>query len=285
MTEMFLLLGILLILTIPFVVLWIIRGNKTLETDFILINDGKIPLDFSGFKIAQISDLHDAEFGENNEQLLLQLKKTEADIIVITGDIIDSRRVDVKKALDFAKQAVAIAPIYYVNGNNESRVPDAYKELKSGLEAYGVTVLENSTVTLRKGISVISLTGISDPKFNKKIGPGWKRNPADIHIDAIPENKNYKILLAHRPEYIDYYAGNANLVFSGHAHGGQFILPFIGGILAPGQGFFPKYYDGLYEYGSTKMIVSRGLGNSSFPFRVNNKPVIVLTELNSVSRP
>ena len=86
--------------------------------------------------------------------------------------------------------------------------------------------------------------------------------------------------MAHKPEYIEDYAGKVDLVFSGHAHGGQFNIPFVGGVIAPGQGFFPEYYQGSYIKNGTEMIVSRGIGNSIIPFRINNKPEIVIAELD-----
>lgn len=110
-----------------------------------------------------------------------------------------------------------------------------------------------------------------------------EQNIAHQLMSTIPENDNYKVLLAHRPEYFEVYADKVDLVLSGHAHGGQFIIPFVGGLVAPGQGLLPKYYDGLYEYGTTSMIVSRGIGNSIFPFRINNRPVIVVAELMTLS--
>jgi len=261
---------------------WFIDGNTDLVTDKVIVSSEKLPNDFDGFKIAQVSDLHDAEFGENNKELISALKQIAPDIIVITGDIIDSRRVNVERALSFSEQAVLIAPVYYVNGNNEFKVPKAYEKLKAGLEKNGVTVLENTSLNIKKGEAEITLVGISDPKFGLEYVNGVVKKPVNLHLDAVPHTENYKILLAHRPEYIKRYAKVTDLVLSGHAHGGQFILPFVGGVLAPGQGFFPKYYDGLYKCGETFMVVSRGLGNSSFPFRINNKPVVVEVELKAL---
>ena len=262
-----------------FLTRWIYMGNTTVEiNEFVILSD-RLPEEFEGFKIAQISDLHDAEFGENNQKLVSVVEGINADIIVITGDIIDSRRLDVAKALSLAERLVTIAPVYYVNGNNESKVKTAYEKLKQGLIGMGVNVLENSSENIEVEGKCITIAGISDPKFDPNLYPGIPKRLVNLHLEAIPDNENFKILLAHRPEYINRYAGKADLVFSGHAHGGQFIFPLIGGILAPGQGLFPKYYGGLYKYGTTDMLVSRGLGNSSFPFRFNNKPVVVVAQL------
>lgn len=110
-----------------------------------------------------------------------------------------------------------------------------------------------------------------------------EQNIAHQLVNVILDNENYKVLLAHRPEYFDVYAGKVDLVLSGHAHGGQFRIPFIGGLVAPGQGFFPEYYEGSHIKENTEMIVSRGIGNSIIPFRINNKPEIIVAELTKIA--
>lgn len=272
-------LGILLLILI-LLIIWIAYGNSALEINTIMIKSKRLPKEFDGFKIAQVSDLHNAEFGDDNEKLIAMLKQTQADVIVITGDIIDSRRTDVDVALAFAEEVAKIAPTYYVNGNHEARVPQEYEKLKQGMIDAGVVILENTSVDITSGDKAITLVGISDPTFNNESSGATAKEVVENRLQsAIPDNDNYKILLAHKPEHINEYAGKVDLVFSGHAHGGQFIIPFIGGLIAPGQGLFPEYYDGLYERGEAKMIVSRGIGNSIFPFRVNNPPEIVVAEL------
>lgn len=283
MIKKWILFAIVVILMILLVV-WIAYGNSDLETHEILISSKDLPAEFDAFRIAHISDLHNAEFGKNNTKLISLLEKTEADIIVITGDIIDSRRTNIEKAIRFAVKAANIAPTYYVNGNHESRLsPKDYTQLIKKLKESGVTVLENQTADITIGSETITLVGINDPNFNMVlVDDATEHNVAHQLMKTIPENENYKVLLAHRPEYFDVYADTVDLVLSGHAHGGQFIIPFVGGLIAPGQGLLPKYYDGLYERGTTSMIVSRGIGNSLFPFRINNKPTIVVAELQEL---
>ncbi len=264
--------------------IWIDYCNTDLEINKFNVKSEKIPVGFDNFRIAQVSDLHNFEFGENNEKLITMLKQADADIVVITGDIIDSRKTDVDIALSFAKEAVKIAPTYYVNGNHESRVPEEYKKLKKGLIEAGVTVLENDAADIFIGDETITLIGINDPTFRMElVDDTMEQNIAHQLMSVIPENDNYKVLLAHRPEYFDVYSDKVDLVLSGHAHGGQFIIPFVGGLVAPGQGLLPQYYDGLYKDSTTSMIVSRGIGNSIFPFRINNKPEIVVAELMMLS--
>ena len=265
-------------------IIWIAYGNTDLEIYKYNVKSEDIPSEFDNFRIVQISDLHNAEFGENNEKILLMLKQADADIIAITGDMIDSRNTNVDVALTFVKEAVKIAPTYYVNGNHESRVPEEYKKLKQGLTDAGVTILENSSADITIGDETISLIGINDPTFRMElVDDTMEQNIAHQLEDVIPDNDNYKVLLAHRPEYFDVYAGNVDLVLSGHAHGGQFRIPFIGGLVAPGQGFFPEYYEGSHIKENTEMIVSRGIGNSIIPFRINNKPEIIVAELTKIA--
>ena len=265
-------------------IIWIAYGNTDLEIYKYNVKSEDIPSEFDNFRIVQISDLHNAEFGENNEKLLLMLKQADADIIAITGDMIDSRNTDIDVAISFAQKAVNIAPVYYVNGNHESRVLGEYEKLKQGLTDTGVTILENSSADITIGDEAITLIGINDPTFRMEfVGDTMEQNIAHQLVNVIPDNDNYKVLLAHRPEYFDVYAGKVDLVLSGHAHGGQFRIPFIGGLVAPGQGFFPEYYEGSHIKENTEMIVSRGIGNSIIPFRINNKPEIIVAELTKIA--
>ena len=265
-------------------IIWIAYGNTDLEIYKYNVKSEDIPSEFDNFRIVQISDLHNAEFGENNEKLLLMLKQADADIIAITGDMIDSRNTDIDVAISFAQKAVNIAPVYYVNGNHESRIPEEYEKLKQGLTDAGVTILENSLADITIGDEAITLIGINDPTFRMDIvDDTMEQNIAHQLVNVIPDNDNYKVLLAHRPEYFDVYAGKVDLVLSGHAHGGQFRIPFIGGLVAPGQGFFPEYYEGSHIKENTEMIVSRGIGNSIIPFRINNKPEIIVAELTKIA--
>ena len=265
-------------------IIWIAYGNTDLEIYKYNVKSEDIPSEFDNFRIVQISDLHNAEFGENNEKLLLMLKQADADIIAITGDMIDSRNTDIDVAISFAQKAVNIAPVYYVNGNHESRVLGEYEKLKQGLTDTGVTILENSSADITIGDETITLIGINDPTFRMElVDDTMEQNIAHQLVNVIPDNDNYKVLLAHRPEYFDVYAGNVDLVLSGHAHGGQFRIPFIGGLVAPGQGFFPEYYEGSHIKENTEMIVSRGIGNSIILFRINNKPEIIVAELTKIA--
>ncbi len=252
-------------------VIWTIWGNTALMVSTITISSNRIPSAFSGFRIAQVSDLHNAEFGKNNTKLLQMLSENKPDIIVITGDLVDSQHTDIDVALDFVKGAVQIAPVYYVTGNHEAWLSQC-DDLLADLEKIGAVVLKDKAIPLEREGEKITLIGLSDPP-----------TMASAKLESFIDDENgYTILLIHRPELFETYVScGIDLVFSGHAHGGQFRLPLIGGLIAPNQGLFPKYDAGVYTDGKTSMVVSRGIGNSIIPIRFNNRPEVVLVELST----
>ena len=266
--------GIFLVL-----IVWTAWGNTALELNTYTISSRELPDAFDGYRIAQVSDLHNAEFGEGNQRLLDMLREAKPDMIAITGDLIDSRKTNIAVALAFAKEAIQIAPCYYVSGNHEARVSE-YRELKTGLVASGVTVLEDELAEIKVSGESITIIGVNDPSFSTDYLAG-DAAVMDEKLSALAaEDAGFTILLSHRPELFDTYVSHdMDLALSGHAHGGQFRLPLIGGLVAPNQGLFPKYDAGLYSENHTNMIVSRGLGNSIIPFRFNNRPEVVLIEL------
>ena len=265
--------GVILILIAALIVCAAIDSRNIDVTRFTVSG---APEAFSGFKIAQISDLHNAEFGTDNQKLIDILKSEAPDAIVITGDLIDARRTNTEIAESFARRCMEIADCYYVPGNHEARLGGTYDAFESALIADGVNVLRNGSVRIRKEMDAIRIIGVDDPAFAKA-------SDAITNLDAALEalsSDDFTILLAHRPELIDEYSKwGIDLVLSGHAHGGQIRLPGIGGLYAPGQGFFPKYTSGNYTVGDTEMIVSRGIGNSAFPLRVNDRPEVVIVTL------
>ena len=264
------------------VIAWVAWGNTALVTTELSVKSEKLPAAFDGFRIVQVSDLHNASFGEGNAELLERVEQAQPDCIALTGDLVDSRHTDVDAALSFASEAAKIAPTYYVTGNHEARLEE-WEQLLTGLEEAGVTILQNESILLEREGQSIVLAGVEDPSFHDDpllhdTEGIWERNLESLS----PEEGRYTILLSHRPEFFDLYEKlGFDLVLAGHAHGGQFRLPGIGGLWAPGQGLFPEYDAGLYQQGGTAMAVSRGLGNSLFPFRVNNRPEIVAITLQA----
>ena len=262
---------------------WTVWGNTALELNTYKVSSDALSDAFNGYRIAHVSDLHNAEMGDGNEKLLAMLRAAEPDMIAITGDMIDSRNTDVEVALNFAEKAMQIAPCYYVTGNHEARVSE-YDELKAGLEACGVIVLENEREQIEMSGEFITILGVDDPSFNTDYLFGDSASVVSSTLAEIStEDDVFTVLLSHRPELFDtYVACGMDLTLSGHAHGGQFRLPFVGGLVAPNQGFFPRYDSGIYTENGTNMIVSRGIGNSLLPFRFNNRPEVILIELRSV---
>jgi len=261
-------------------IIWTAWGNTALELNTYTITSEKLPDVFNGYRVAHISDLHNAEMGKGNEKLLSILCEAEPDIIAITGDLIDSRNTDIEIALHFAEEALKIAPCYYITGNHEARVSE-YNDLKEGLKELGVIVLEDEKVEINQSGEKIAILGVDDPSFYTDYLLGDSITVMRGNLQKLKnEEYTYTVLLSHRPELFETYVeSGVDLVLSGHAHGGQFRLPFVGGLVAPNQGFFPEYDAGLYISGNTNMIVSRGIGNSIIPFRFNNRPEVVLIEL------
>ena len=257
--------------------IWAIWGNTALVLTRHTVQSPDIPDSFDGFRIAQVSDLHNSSIAHN---VLAMLREAQPDIIAITGDLIDSRNLDIAAALDFATEAVKIAPCYYVPGNHESRLEE-YRQLFDDLAALGVTVLEDTSVTLQRDGQAIYLLGVLDPSFKTDYVLTWEAKTMEESLIPISREEGFTILLSHRPKFLDLYAKySIDLVLAGHNHGGQVRLPFVGGLYSPDEGFFPEYDAGLYQQDNTQMVVSRGIGNSVIPLRFNNRPEVVLITLN-----
>ena len=213
-------------------------------------------------RIVHISDLHGKRFGRGNRRLISRVARLTPDFIAVTGDLIHKYRPrDVAVAEEAVRGLSQIAPVYFVSGNHEMR-STKYRELASRLKDAGAAVLENTSVSAF-GINICGV------------------NCADIkrgRYFSLPKEGEYNLLLAHYPQYIDRYAAAGyDLALSGHAHGGQWRIPFTPvGIYAPGQGLFPKYTAKTHSCGDMRGVISRGLGNSQFPLRLFNRPEIVV---------
>ncbi len=264
--------------------LWLLWGNKTVGiTNYSITND-RIPENFKGFRITQVSDLHNTEFGDNNSRLIDKIVETNPDIIVITGDIIDSYKTDVLVAANLVEKIVEIAPTYYVTGNHEFSQYEDFKELEKIMEDLGVHILRDRAEYIELNGQKIQLIGI-DSNIYKNGGfyvPGTDNVNIRNILKDLKDDSVYSILLAHRPELFNIYVEKEiDLALTGHAHGGQFRIPVLGGLKAPNQeGYFPKYDSGKFMEGESTMIISRGLGNGQIPVRVNNQPELVVVELN-----
>ena len=229
----------------------------------------------------QISDFHNTKSKNLTNDVIDEIKEQKPNIIVLTGDLIDSNKTDIEVAINFIKKVNNIAPIYYVSGNHEASI-SSYTKIKEQLTENKVIILDNKTEVLKINESEINLIGIDDPRM------AYESFVSDSEIikgeldNAKYDDNKYTILLSHRPELFDTYVEKElDLVLVGHAHGGQIRIPFIGGIVAPNQGLFPKYTSGIFEKSKTTMVVNRGIGNSILPFRINNRPELVVITINN----
>lgn len=259
--------------------IWIVYTNVNIKTSYYTVQSDFIPDEFDGYKIAHVSDLHNRDWDGRLEDLIAAEKP---DLIVITGDIIDSSDEYYDNSLNLVKKAVKIAPVYYVNGNHEAYMKD-YDALERSLENAGVTVLNDENVILEKNGSQINLIGLKDPDFTSEYAPDSyiRENMTDV-INSLSKDGLYDIVLSHRPEYFySYVLTDADLILCGHAHGGQIRIGNKG-FISPGQGFFPDYTEGSHTKDGTTMIVSRGLGDSVIPVRINNMPELVILTLKSL---
>ena len=265
--------------------------NRHLETTYYTYKAEQLGADLEGYRIVQISDLHNVKFGKNNQKLVDRIRECEPDMIVLTGDLVDSNHTNVDRAVQFVDEIVKICPVYYVTGNHEYWLEKSeYDELMDGLVSAGVVILDNQVVEISRGDAKFRLVGLDDRSLadgtleallsDESIRNNQAEQKEETADNEDSGEKELTVVLAHEPQYLARYAGTGvDLVLSGHAHGGQFRLPFVGGIVAPDQGFLPEYTAGEYYMNGTEMIVSRGLGNSVIPVRLFNYPEIVCVDL------
>ena len=248
----------------------------------------QISLGFDGIKILHVSDLHNEVFGKEQTLLIEKSKQLQPDYVFITGYLIGRKFKNIKGASEYIRGIKNIAPIYYVAGNHEWEAGKAGEILWDLLVNCGVNVLHDTIVELQHAEDRIQLIGIDDPYcLKQKKDFTYDRMSSAFFLKRLSallkgRRRGFTILLSHRPEFMHFYKkAGIDLIFSGHAHGGQIRLPWVGGVLAPHQGFFPKYAEGVKTEENTTMIISRGLGNSTFPIRINNRPELVLVRLKS----
>ena len=262
---------------------FIVYDNFKLDITEYTFESDNLPESFNEIKIIHLSDLHNTEFGEDNEKLLKIIKEQKPDAVFVTGDTIDGFYTNIQIPIDLFKEILKICDIYLVVGNHEIRSDtNQYLEFIDMLTEIGVIVLKDNSTHIERNGEKIQVIGLNDAS-NYKANYNDNYNEQIIEtINNLDDKECFSVLLSHHPELFDDYAKtNVDLVFSGHAHGGQFRLPFIGGVIAPEQGLFPEYTEGVFTEDNTTMIVSRGLGNSIVPVRINNSPEIVVVTLKT----
>ncbi|WP_422124186.1 metallophosphoesterase [Planococcus sp. X10-3] len=251
-------------------------SNNWVQTTEYTVSSEKLPASFDGKKIVQVSDLHNATFGKNQETLIQKVREAEPDVIFITGDLVDSNRYDLEVALVLIDALVEMSEVYFVTGNHEVS-SNKLEEIGEALVERGVIYLENEAVDWEIEGETVQIAGLHDALIN----PYY--HDYDYMYRAVTDaelSDDFTLLLAHRPELLFVYAESGiDVVFSGHAHGGQVQIPGIGGVFAPGQGWFPRMTEGIFQQDDTQLVLSRGLGNSGFPQRIFNLPEIVSVTL------
>lgn len=256
------------------------RGNNRLTVTELSIKSPKIT---EPVRIVHLSDLHNKQFEKQNCELRRAILEERPDLVVFTGDLEDRRQNYNPETAALLTGLAEKAPVCFVYGNQEMR-GNFRDKLTDELRKGGVTVLDDQAQQLTVNEQPLSIFGINDYRCerhrNKVIDLSKKL------LEEFSHTPGFKLLLTHYPQFFAYYKRSyrysdypIDLVLAGHAHGGLVRLPFLKGIIAPGQGFFPKYTAGIYERNGVKMIVSRGLGNSGWPFRIGNPPEIVLITL------
>lgn len=279
---------------------WVLRDNFRLSVTRYSIAFADLPEEFDGFRIVQVSDLHNAKFGENQCKLMAAIEEAKPDMIAITGDLFHTAHRE--NAYSFLEQASKLAPCYYVSGNHEQRFADYFSSIKPTLEALGARVLDDERVALTRGEAKIAVIGLSDPSFQRTVSPELA---TEEKLSWLTKHDGFTVLLSHRPELFNVYKrNNISLTLTGHAHGGQVRIPFAHrGLFAVQQGWLPEYTEGIFVEDHTDMsnyrvknaqgetvelpdncsvmVVSRSLGNSTYYPKINNPPELVVVELHN----
>lgn len=274
-------------------VMWNVYWNSRIVVHTYTHVNQSVPEAFDHLRIVQLTDLHSVRTDKQGQLVYDTICSQNPDVICMTGDLVDSRYYakngaeGEKRTLELMEKLVKIAPVYMVYGNHEMVLLDDPQNnaLKKSLEEIGVLLINNERVRYETetGGEALLIGGIQDPStlykdyryaFLESNGERMEAMLDAVSVDV--RNEDFFLLLSHRPEYLEMYDQYpVDLVLAGHAHGGQFRLPFVGGIYAPGQGFMPKYTVGLYETDDLAMYVGTGIGNSIIPVRIFNPPEIL----------
>ena len=242
----------------------------------------RLPQSLDGLKLVQVADLHNKEFGVGQSRILGMIRQERPGLILLSGDLIDKRRTTaetMEPARELLAGAAAIAPTCFVAGNHEAVVP-FYPQLRRLGEEAGAVCLDGKLLRIGEGADHLAVIGLPSPLLMGE--EAFARRLKELREEA---GEDFTLLLSHHPEKIPLYKeAGVDLALCGHAHGGQFRLPVVGGLYAPGQGVLPRYTAGLYPLeGTGQMAVSRGLGNSRFPLRLFNRPQLLSITLRRQS--
>lgn len=269
----------------------VLISNHFLTVSRYSVTSDRLPPEFDGYRIVQLSDLHSAVFGRDNHTLVKKIRRLKPDLVVMTGDMVNSTDENFDTFFSLAQTVAKEFDAYFIVGNHEQMLGEKETELfTQSLEARGVTVLDNQSVLLERNGSYIRLYGMwfhlrfyADRSPDADAAVQYTLTEENM-IDILGENdrETYSLLLTHNPVYFDTYrAWGADLTLCGHMHGGMVRLPFAGGVYSPEKTFFPQYDAGLFTWENQTMIVSRGLGNGNLGFRFLNCPELVCITLQA----
>lgn len=265
----------LLVLTALLAAGFLLWGNCGLQTTETALVSPALPPAFDGLRIVELADLHGRVFGRGSRRLLAAVRRAEPDLICIDGDLFDEHT-DLAMLPPLLRGLCAIAPVYYVTGNHEWRVP-GLRGILAQMRACGVTVLQDDWRVLRRGEDALIVAGTDDP-----CGPAERKTPAELIADIRAEagEAAFLLLLTHRNDQLPQWSAlGVQAVLAGHCHGGVVRLPFVGGLFGTDRRLFPAWDAGLYRQGETALYVSRGLGYTNVHFRLFNRPEVAVIVL------
>ncbi|MCB2342614.1 metallophosphoesterase [Clostridium estertheticum] len=282
---------IVFLLLVTIITTMIYFDNNVLQVSHYTVKSNKIQTSFNDFKILQLSDLHSKDFGNHNYKLIEKINSENPDIVVMTGDMINTSDTDFEVFINLAEQVSKNHVTYYIVGNHEENLTDdKLKSLTNKLGRIGISVLDNKKVTITKGKDSINLYGLW---FNLRYYKDANYYNEKELFFGVGQNKTllgnldsnlYNILLTHNPLYFDTYSSwGADLTLAGHIHGGMIRIPFVGGLFSPERRLFPKYDAGKYQINGKELIVNRGLGDGNLLIRIFNRPEISVITLKHKS--
>lgn len=239
------------------------------------------------FRIVLVSDLHEHQFGRDNEKLAEKIREQSPDLIIIDGDMINGDSENADTAVELVRALKETAPVYYSFGNHEYSYMEAgHEDLTEELEAAGAVVLNYQSIDIDVKGNQIRLGGLYEYGFETGMQSEEENERAIPYLEEYADTDRYLIMCAHRPE--SFYPWDMadqwgiDLVLSGHLHGGQVIIPGVGGLYNSLDGFFPKFDYGQYKLGDSDMVITRGLGsNPKMLPRFNNPPEIAVVEVEA----
>ena len=267
--------AVLLVLTALLAAGFLLWGNCSLQTTETALVSPALPPAFDGLRIVELADLHGRVFGRGSRRLLAAVRRAEPDLICIDGDLFDEHT-DLAMLPPLLRGLCAIAPVYYVTGNHEWRVP-GLRGILAQMRACGVTVLQDDWRVLRRGEDALIVAGTDDP-----CGPAERKTPAELIADIRAEagEAAFLLLLTHRNDQLPQWSAlGVQAVLAGHCHGGVVRLPFVGGLFGTDRRLFPAWDAGLYRQGETALYVSRGLGYTNVHFRLFNRSEVAVIVL------